>query len=228
MNQDELKKMAAIKAVDFVQSDMILGLGTGSTAFYMVEELARRVKEEHLQVDCVSTSQRTYQQAQELGIKMHPLADIAQADLTIDGADEVDAHFQGIKGGGAALTYEKTVAINSKRNLWIVDQSKMVQQLGQFPLPLEVNPFGAQQLIARLKSEQLQPQLRYEKPQQLVKTDMNNYIVDLHLNQIHHPHLLADWLDHQTGIIEHGLFLDLVNTVVVGRPEGPQVIDNIR
>ncbi|UQS82399.1 ribose-5-phosphate isomerase RpiA [Bombilactobacillus folatiphilus] len=228
MTQSELKQTAAIKAADAVHNDMTIGLGTGSTVYYLVEELGRRVQEDKLQIDCASTSKRTFEQAQQLGIRMHPLSEMQTLDLTIDGADEIDAHFQGIKGGGAALTYEKIVALNSKHNLWIVDQTKLVSQLGAFPLPLEVNPFGCQQLIDRLTQEGLHPKLRYTQQKKLVKTDMNNYIVDLHLEQIKHPHLLADWLDHQSGIIEHGLFLDLVNEVVVGQASGPKVIAEIR
>ncbi|MBA1434152.1 ribose-5-phosphate isomerase RpiA [Bombilactobacillus bombi] len=228
MNQDELKKAVGIKSVDFIKPNMTVGLGTGSTVYYMVEELGRRVQTENLTVQCVTTSTRTWQQAEKLGIPLKKLNEIQQIDITIDGADEIDQNFQGIKGGGGAHTYEKTVALNSKRNLWIVDQSKMVPTLGKFPLPIEVNPFGCEQLFKRLQSEDLHPQFRLTDNGQPYLTDMKNYIIDLHLGQIKHPHLLADWLDHQTGIIEHGLFLDLVNTVVVGTDHGPQIIDQIR
>lgn len=227
MDQNELKKAVGIKSVDFIKQQMTVGLGTGSTVYYMVEELGRRVQA-GLKIQCVTTSTRTWDQAEKLGIPLKKLNDVDHIDLTIDGADEIDQNFQGIKGGGGAHTYEKTVALNSQRNLWIVDQSKMVTTLGQFPLPLEVNPFGCQQLFQRLEKEGLKPAFRIDKQGNNLLTDMKNYIIDLHLGQIKHPHLLADWLDHQTGIIEHGLFLDLVNTVVVGCDDGPKIIENIR
>lgn len=228
MKQDQLKQAVGIKSVDFIQDHMTVGLGTGSTVYYMVEELGKRVQAGDLTVNCVSTSQRTWDQAKKLGINMLPLDQVDHIDLTIDGADEIDTQFQGVKGGGAALTYEKIVALNSQRNLWIVDQSKQVQQLGAFGIPLEVIPFGHQQLLQRLEAENLHPQWRMDDHGQPVLTDMHNYIFDLHLDQLQHPHLLADWLDHQTGIIEHGLFLDIVNTVIVGTANGPQIIENIR
>ncbi|UQS83952.1 ribose-5-phosphate isomerase RpiA [Bombilactobacillus thymidiniphilus] len=228
MKQNRLKQDAGVKAVDFIKSGMTIGLGTGSTVTYLVEELGKRVQSGQLDVDCVATSQRTFEQASNLGIKMHALSDVNQIDLTIDGADEIDLNFQGIKGGGAAQTYEKIVALNSQKNIWIVDESKMVDQLGAFPLPLEVVPFGWKQLFDRLHKENLNPHLRCDEKHQPILTDMNNYVIDLYLQKIMHPHLLANWLNQQTGIIEHGLFLDLVNTVIVGRLYGPEAIENVR
>ena len=144
-------------------------------------------------------------------------------DLTIDGADEINNTFQGIKGGGAAHLWEKIVAINSDKNMWIVDSSKMVDELGAFPLPLEVIPYGSQQLLKRLEAKGYQPEFRM-KDNQRVTTDSNNYVIDLHLGQIVDPHKLALELDQMTGIVEHGLFLDMVNTVIVGRENGPEII----
>lgn len=229
MDQNELKKAVGIKSVDFIKSNSIVGLGTGSTIYFMVEELGRRIKAGELQnVQCVSTSIRTWKQAEGLGIEMHHLNDVDHVDLTIDGADQIDENFQGIKGGGAAQTYEKTVAMNSKKYIWIVDKSKMAKKLGSFPLPLEVFAFGSNQLFKRLKNEGLNPQFRVDENGNRILTDMKNFEIDLHLGEIKHPHLLANWLDHQTGIIEHGLFLDMVNTVIVGEDDGPKIIDNIR
>ncbi|HJE15144.1 MAG TPA: ribose 5-phosphate isomerase A, partial [Lapidilactobacillus dextrinicus] len=127
---NQLKKAAADEAAKFVEDGMMLGLGTGSTVFYLVEAVAKRIREENLHITTVSTSSRTAKQASDLGIKVIDINDAPTLDLTIDGADEIDEHFQGIKGGGAAHLLEKIVAINSKRNIWIVDQSKMVKTLG--------------------------------------------------------------------------------------------------
>lgn len=224
MNADQMKQIAAEKAATYVEDGMMLGLGTGSTVFYLVEAVARRVQAEGLQLTAVATSSRTAKQASELGIKMIDLNDAPTLDLTIDGADEVSADFQGIKGGGGALLLEKIVALNSRRNLWIVDESKIVPQLGAFPLPIEVIPFGLAKLTQRLEAEDLHPVLRRQANGELFLTHNKNYILDLHIGNIPHPHVLGEWLDHQTGVVEHGLFLDVAKTVVVGHPDGPEVL----
>lgn len=224
MNQSEMKQVAAVRAAEFVEDGMTLGLGTGSTVFFLVEAIAERIKNEGLHIQAVATSSRTAKQARELGIKMLDLNDVDHIDLTIDGADEIDAHYQGIKGGGAAHMLEKMVAINSHRNIWIVDESKLVPVLGQFPLPTEVIPFGCNQVFARLEAEGLHPHFRVDAEGERVRTHNKNYVIDLHIGAIKHPHLLAQFLDAQVGILEHGLFLDLVNTVVVGTPAGAQVL----
>lgn len=225
MNQSELKQVAAERAALFVEDGMTIGLGTGSTVFFLVEAIARRIKEEGLHIQGVATSSRTANQAAELGIKMLDLNDVDHIDLTIDGADEIDEHFQGIKGGGAAHTLEKMVAINSTRNIWIVDESKLVPVLGKFPLPTEVIPFGCEQVFKRLEAENLHPHFRLDADGERIRTHNQNFVIDLHMGAIKHPHLLKQFLDSEVGILEHGLFLDLVNTVVVGTQDGAQVLD---
>lgn len=225
MEINQLKKAAAVEAANFVEDGMMLGLGTGSTVYYLVEAIAKRVQEEHLHITGVATSSRTAKQATDLGIKMIDINDAPQLDLTIDGADEIDQNFQGIKGGGAAHLLEKIVALNSKRNIWIVDQSKMVKNLGAFPLPLEIIPFGSEEVFKKLAAENLHPEFRLNDEGQRVLTHNKNFVIDLHLGVIKHPHILADWLDHQTGIVEHGLFLDIVNQVVIGKEDGVEIIN---
>lgn len=228
MDQNALKKQAAERAAEFVEDGMLLGLGTGSTVFYLVEAIARRVKEEGLHIEAVATSSRTAKQASSLGITMKDLNEVDHLDLCIDGADEIDRHFQGIKGGGAAHTLEKMVATTSRRNIWIVDESKLVDTLGAFPLPTEVIPFGCDQVFHRLEAEGLHPKYRLNEDGSRVITHNKNYVIDLHIGQIAHPHLLKQFLDGQVGLLEHGLFLDLVDTVVVGTPEGAKVLPAIR
>ncbi|WP_129045323.1 ribose-5-phosphate isomerase RpiA [Companilactobacillus metriopterae] len=229
MNQDELKKAVGIKSVDFIESDSIVGLGTGSTVYFMIEELGRRYQNGEIKnIVGVSTSSRSSKQAKELGIPMKDLNDVDHIDVTIDGADQIDKNFQGIKGGGAAHLLEKMVATNSTKNIWIVDKSKMADELGSFPLPLEVIPFGFEKTFQDLDKEKLKPKFRLDDDGNKVLTHNKNYIIDLYVGSIPHPHLLADWLDKQVGIVAHGLFLDIVNTVVVGEDEGPKVINNIR
>lgn len=222
-HQDELKRSVGEAAVKFIEDGMTVGLGTGSTVRFMVDALGERVKSEHLSIVGVPTSERTREQANGLGIPTKGVDEVDHIDLTIDGADEINRAFQGIKGGGAAHLWEKIVAINSDKNMWIVDSSKMVDELGTFPLPLEVIPYGSQQLLKRLDVKGYHPKFRMNGDQ-YVTTDSNNYVIDLHLGEIKEPHALALELDQMTGIVEHGLFLDLVNTVIVGREDGPQTI----
>ena len=145
--QDALKQAAGIEAAKLIQNGMIAGLGTGSTVRFLVDELGRRVKEEGLEFTGVTTSRRTQEQAEGYGIKIVNIDDVDHIDVTIDGADEVDKNFNGIKGGGAALLWEKIVATNSNKIVWIVDESKVVDTIGKFPLPVEVIPFGAGQVV---------------------------------------------------------------------------------
>ena len=147
-------------------------------------------------------------------------------DVTIDGADEVDKNFNGIKGGGAALLWEKIVAINSNRIVWIVDESKVVDTIGAFPLPVEVIPFGAGHVIEKLAAKGYKPVLRKDADGKEVRTDENNFVVDLHLGRIDHPQALAEDLINMVGVVEHGLFLNMVDKVIVGDPNGPRVLTN--
>lgn len=224
MNQNQLKQQVGQKAAELVEDQTIVGLGTGSTVRYLVEALGKRVAEEKLNITGVVTSNATADLAQKCGIKLKSVDEVEQIDMTIDGADEISADFQGIKGGGAALLFEKIVATNSKKNVWIVDQSKLKKQLGAFPLPVEVIPYGSQKIFERFQQAGYQPTFRLTADQQKKKTDSGNFIIDLHLQQIENPQTLATKLIQQVGVVEHGLFLNLVNTVIVGTPTGPQVI----
>lgn len=214
-----LKQMVGIESATYIKDGMTVGLGTGSTAFYMVEELGRRIKEEQLDIIGVTTSKATQEQALTLGIPLKSIDDVDHVDITIDGADEISADFQGTKGGGAALLFEKIVATNSKENIWIVDESKMVEHLGSFPLPVEVIPYGSQQLLKLFTEKQLNPTIRQTNEGTPLLTDSGNYIIDLHLEKIDAPSELGSWLDHQVGVVEHGLFLNIATRVIVGRSD---------
>lgn len=228
MDQNLLKKEAAESAIQFIEDGMKVGLGTGSTVKYMVDALAKRAHDEKMQLTCVTTSSRTKDQAESLGLKIVDLNDVDHLDLTIDGADEIDKNFQGIKGGGAAHTMEKIVATASDQVIWIVDESKMVDTLGKFPLPTEVFDYGLTQITKTFEDLNYHPVLRHYDDGKIVRTHFKNLVLDLHLDQIKDPHALADQLDHQVGLVEHGLFLDMVNKVIVGTENGPRIIDNIR
>lgn len=220
-----LKQLVGIKAAEFVEDGMIVGLGTGSTAYYMVEEIGRRMREEGLKITGVTTSSGTKAQAESLGIPLKSIDEVPVVDLTIDGADEISADFQGIKGGGAALLFEKIVASYSKQTIWIVDGSKMVDQLGRFPLPVEVIPYGSQQLMRLFKEKNYQPVLRQTETGETVVTDSGHYIIDLHLERIEDPEKLATYLDQLVGVVEHGLFLNMVSKVVVASENGVSVLN---
>ena len=218
-----LKEQVGIKAAEFVTDGMIVGLGTGSTAYYFVAELGRRIKEEDLQITAVTTSSVTYEQAEGLGIPLKAIDDVEVVDLTVDGADEVDPALNGIKGGGGALLMEKIVATNSKDCIWIVDESKQVETLGAFKLPVEVVQYGAENLFRHFEKKGYSPAYR-EKDGQRFVTDQGNFIIDLDLKVIPDAEVLAEELDRTVGVVDHGLFLGMVSKVIVGTPEGPKII----
>lgn len=219
-----LKEMVGEKAAEYVKDGMVVGLGTGSTAYYMVEAIGRRVKE-GLDIVGVTTSNRTKEQAEGLGIPLKSVDEVDRIDLTIDGADEISNDFQGIKGGGAAHLFEKIVADNSDKVIWIVDDSKMVETLGAFPLPVEVIPYGSQQLFRTFEQKGYKPAFRKTESNEKLVTDAGHYIIDLHMEVIEEPRSLATWLDSLTGVVEHGLFLDSVNTVIVGGENGVEILE---
>lgn len=224
--QNKLKKAAAVRVADYVKDGMIVGLGSGSTVRMLVDELGRRVQEEGLQFTAVATSILTATQAKKLGIKVVDLDSVDSIDLTIDGADQVDSNFNGIKGGGGNLLWEKIVAINSKKIVWVVDESKIVDTIGAFPLAVDVIPFGSQHVLAKFNQAGFDPVIRKDQAGHVFKTDSNNIILDLHLHKITQPVELADELIKTVGVVEHGLFLNMVSEVVVGKESGPEVLVN--
>ena len=220
MNQ---KQEVGIKAATYIKDGMIVGLGTGSTAYYFVEEIGRRMKEENLNIIGVTTSNRTQEQADKLGIPTKSVDDVEKIDITVDGADEISADFQGIKGGGGALLYEKIVAENSDKVIWIVDESKLVEKLGAFPLPVEVVKYGSQQVFKQFEEKGYQPVIRKQEDGDRYLTSEANYILDLYLEKIEDPIALGQELDAVVGVVEHGLFLNCVNLVLVGTTDGVNI-----
>lgn len=230
---DKAKFVAARRAVDYVQSGMRVGLGTGSTAAWMVRCLGERIREEGLRIKGVPTSTRTAELARQVGIPVVSLDEAKWLDLTIDGADEFDSHLNLIKGGGAALLQEKIVATASDQMIVIADAAKEVAQLGAFPLPVEVIPFGWQttkalveETLVGLDVMNREVTLRMNGDRPLV-TDESNYILDLHLKRIGNPRQLALVLNQIPGVVENGLFIDICDIVVVGHPDGRVVVRDI-
>ncbi|MDR0809852.1 MAG: ribose-5-phosphate isomerase RpiA [Gemmobacter sp.] len=223
---DKAKFVAARRAVDFVESGMRLGLGTGSTAAWMVRCLAERIQEEGLKVVGVPTSIRTAELARQLGVPLMSLDEAKWLDLTIDGADEIDPDLNLIKGGGAALLQEKIVATASDQMIVIADVAKEMVQLGAFPLPVEIIPFGWQTTKALIEETLISMDvlnhdvtLRMNGEAPLV-TDGANYILDLHLKRIGSPRQLSLVLNQIPGVVENGLFIDICDKVVIGHGDG--------
>ena len=223
---DTAKFVSAKRALDFVESGMRLGLGTGSTAAWMVRILGEMVRNEGLKVVGVPTSERTADLARQCGIKVATLDEVKWLDLTIDGADEFDANLNLIKGGGGALLMEKIVATASDQMVVITDISKEVETLGAFPLPVEVISSGWETTKA-LTEEALMNvdvmgrsgtlRMNHDRP---FVTDEGHYIIDFHLKRIASPRKLSLILNQIPGVVENGLFIDICDSVVIGYGDG--------
>ncbi len=226
-----LKQQAAVHAVDFVEDGMVLGLGTGSTTAYAIDELGARITSGRLRdVVCVPTSEGTYSRALALGIPLTTLAERPDLDLVIDGADEVDPHLDLIKGLGGALLREKIVAIAARRFVTIVDESKLVQRLGtRGPLPVEVTQFAWEVHARWLDSLGCRTDLRREVIGDPYLTDNHNYIIHCTFpGGIAQPKALDELLHARPGIVEHGLFLGIATDVVVAAEDGIRVLTRSR
>ncbi len=216
------KKVAGEKAAEFVKNGMIVGLGTGSTVYYTIKKLGDMVAK-GLKIKAVSTSSSTTKIAKELEIPLITLNETDYIDVTIDGADEVDNSLNGIKGGGGALLHEKVVAISSNKVIWVVDSTKRVNKLGKFPLPVEVVPFAYKHVLAKLENMNFNPEIRM-KDNNFFVTDEQNYIIDLCLYEIKNLYELDNTLNAIPGIVEHGLFLDIADTLIVGNENSVEVL----
>ena len=227
---DELKRQAAARALEAVRDGMRLGLGTGSTAMHFVELLGERVRA-GLKVIGVPTSEATRADAARYGIALTTLDEIDRLDLTVDGADEVDHSLNLIKGGGGALLREKIVAAASDRMIVIADDSKWVEVLGRFPLPVEVIPFGLaatrRALVEAFAESGVSGQmgLRTAKDGHVFVTDGGHWIVDAKLGRIPDAVHLAGRLSAIPGVVEHGLFVGLASTVILAGVHGIRVVE---
>jgi ribose 5-phosphate isomerase A len=225
---DEQKKAAALAALEYIQPGMKVGLGTGSTANHFITALAQRVRD-GLDIDCVATSKKTFQLASGLGIRMTTLEKHPYLDVTVDGADEFDPGFQLIKGGGGALLVEKIVASSSRFMIVIADQSKQVETLGKFPLPVEVVPFGINATAWKIERAlrllglkgKLVLRLKDGKP---FRTDNGNAIIDIGLGVIPDPSRLSMYLNNIPGVVEDGLFIDICGIILMGTNDGVKTL----
>ncbi len=230
MRVDSQKKSAAEKAVDLVEDDMLLGLGTGSTASIFVDLLGQRVTE-GLKITAVPTSEATRRQAENLSIPLTTLDQVSYLDMTVDGADEIDRDLRLIKGGGGALLREKIVAMSSDRMVVIADHSKLVKILGAFPLPIEVVPFGlgATRAMIETHSEWVNCRgkisLRKRPDGVAFLTDGGHYILDCAFGSIPDPESLFEVLSFVPGIVETGLFLGIADLAFVAGDTGVTILE---
>lgn len=229
MDAREMKIKAAAAALEHVEDGMRLGIGTGSTAEEFVRLLAEKVAG-GLKVEGVPTSERTARLCLELGVPLKSLDELPQLDLTIDGADEVDGRLRLIKGGGGALLREKIVAAASEKMIVIADESKVVETLGRFPLPIEINPFGqASTRIAVEKTAErfgLTGELKLRASGDgLFTTDGGHLILDASFGRIPDAEALAIALNAIPGVVEHGLFINLASLAIIAGPAGARVMD---
>jgi len=224
--QDIAKRAAGQHAVEaYCQDGMRLGLGSGTTSHWFVRVLAERVRD-GLDIVGVPTSTATRDLARGLGIRLADLNDVSELDLTIDGPDEIDPEGSMIKGGGACLLWEKVVARASRRMVVVADDSKVVDRLGAFPLPIEVLPFGwvsTQRLVGELLAQTGYGEValpRRERDGEVVVTDSGNYLLDGRLGEVRDAEGLAVQLNQIPGVVENGLFVGIADEVILGHTDG--------
>lgn len=218
------KMIAGQKAAEYVKDGMTLGLGTGSTAFHLVNAVGELVKQ-GMKLQAVPTSKATEAQARELGIPLLTIDEVDHIDLAIDGVDEIDPQFNAVKGGGGALFREKVVATLADEVIWIMDDSKLVDAIGAFHLPVEIAQYGSKQAMAKMTEFGFNPVLRVRDGKTFV-TDNGNFIADLHLGVPMNIEDVKTKLATIVGVLEHGLFLNMCKRMIVGSDEGVKVIEN--
>jgi ribose 5-phosphate isomerase A len=231
MDSDSWKRLAAARALEFVKPGMKLGLGTGSTAARFVELLGERVAA-GLDVVGVPTSEATHALAERYGVPLTTLDEHPELDLTIDGADEIDAELRLIKGGGGALLREKIVAMASERMIVIADRTKLVGRLGTFPVPVEIVQFGARATLRMVEAATMDigciGRIGLRKMAgggANFISDGGNFIIDCAFDSILDPEELGDVLEMIPGVIEHGLFIGIADTAILAGPNGVEIIE---
>jgi ribose 5-phosphate isomerase A len=216
----DIKKIVGEHASKMVQTGMVVGLGTGSTAYWFIKALGDRIKNESLVFTGVPTSKSTANLCTELGIPLLTLNEVVSIDIDIDGADEIDPHFNLIKGGGGALLQEKMVAAASKQFIVIGDNHKLVKKLGTFPLPVEVVQDGWKQVQRMIDTTyQVHSILRLNAGAPFI-TDHGHYILDCYFKQITEPDQLCIQLNNVPGVVENGLFIKMATKAIIGMPDG--------
>lgn len=218
------KRVAGEKSTEYIKDGMILGLGTGSTAYYMIKKVGELIKN-GMKIKAVATSKSTESLARELKIPLLSIDEVDRIDLAIDGVDEIDNEFNAIKGGGGALFREKIVASLANEVIWIMDESKLVDGIGEFPLPVEILPYGYKHVIKELQDYSLNPKIRM-KEEEIFVTDNGNYIVDLHIGKPMNINDVYNKVNKITGVLEIGLFINMCDRIIIGTSSGTKIINN--
>ncbi len=219
------KKNAGYAAAELVQNEMVIGLGTGSTATCFIEALSKRCQQ-GLKVKAVATSEKSMKLAQKCGIELLDASAVTWLDLTVDGADEIDDHKNMVKGGGGALLREKILATSSHEMIVIIDESKQVAKLGNFPLPVEISAFAYSTTLSKLKAKGYLATLRLDSLKNLYVTDNHNLIVDIDYScPILDPEMENNRLKSISGVLETGLFINVAGRVVIGHSDGKVTIN---
>ena len=214
------KKNAGYKAAEYVEDGMVLGLGTGSTTHFFIEKVGMRIKEEGISVKGIPTSFQSLLIAKQWNIPITTLEE-NDIDLSVDGADEVDGEFNLIKGGGAAHTKEKIVDYAAKQFIVIVDESKVVEELGNFPVPVEVLPDASRMVIKELEDMGAKCDIRMaQRKDGPVITDNGNFVIDAKFEKIDSPKHLEIYINSIPGVVENGIFTQMVDKVIIGTDEG--------
>ena len=228
---EQMKQKAALRALEFVESGMKLGLGTGSTARFFVDGLGAKLTDGLSDIVCVPTSEATREQAESLNIRLAPLDELQRLDITVDGADELDDALRLIKGGGGALLREKIVAAASDKMIVIADDTKKVAVLGAFDLPVEVNMFAhgatAAAIADALKATGHSGAVKLRGGDTPFITDGGHYIYDCALGTISDPEALAQALLNVPGVVEHGLFLGYATAAILAGSDGLEEVGNL-
>ncbi|MGJ9459617.1 ribose-5-phosphate isomerase RpiA [Oceanobacillus sp. CF4.6] len=223
MEQIDLeKKLAAEASVDFIKDGMVVGLGSGSTVNWMVRKLGEKVKE-GFNIKGIPSSKKTERLALEVGVPLTDFASVDRIDIAIDGADEIDRNLNLLKGGGGSLVREKIVDVNADQFIVIVDQSKVVEELGEFPLPIEVLQFGWEITAKKIAELGGDPVIRIKDEKRFI-SDNGNYILDCKFDKISEPEELHEKLKRLTGVVETGIFTNMVDKVIIGRKDEVEVL----
>jgi ribose 5-phosphate isomerase A len=225
MSYENEKKNVGAKAAELIRSGMIVGLGSGTTATCFLLSLAKRVHEEKLSIKTIPTSQETASRARDLKVPLLPIDQVYEVDITVDGADEIDDQKNMIKGKGGALVREKILASMSKEMVVIIDESKLVSQLGRGPLPVEIIPFGHQGTLHKLEKLGYKGKWRKKDDGSLFITDNHNYILDLSLPKgSDDPEREHELISEVIGVVDTGFFFNLAGRVIIGFRDGQVVI----
>lgn len=221
------KKLAALKSVEFIEDGMAVGLGSGSTARLFVQALGERVRQ-GLDIKAIPTSKKTKAQAITEGITLTGFNEISRLDVTVDGADEIDSNLNLIKGGWGALLREKIVARATDCFIVVADSRKMVETLGSFPLPVEVIPFGWQNVAESIRQLDSTVELRLKENGHPFRTSQRNFVLDCRFGDISDPAYLGTKLRQIIGVVEHGLFVGMTDKAIIGRNDSVEVISGKR